>query len=170
MADPAAEPATGRILVAAEAGRESRAVITAAARLARWSHSEVLVLSVRERDFARGFAWDIYDPGEIAATVSDAIYELQRVGVEAHGLIRTARSGRVAEEILYAAHQHHAEEIVVGAPRRSWLRRLLSDSVTTRVVRLSDLPVLIVPGRDRSDSPDPVPSGSPRGARGRARA
>ena len=158
------------MLLAVEAAPENRALVSAAARLARRSHSEVLVLSVRERDFARGFAWDIYDPGEIAATVSDIIYELQRVGVEAHGLIRTARSGRVAEEILYAAHKHHAEEIVVGAPRRSWLRRLLSGSVTPRVVRLSDLPVLIVPVRDRSDSPDPVPSGSPRGARGHARA
>jgi nucleotide-binding universal stress UspA family protein len=157
------------MLLAVEAAPENRALISAAAKLARRSHSEVLVLSVRERDFARGFAWDIYDPGEIAATVSDTIYELQRVGVEAHGLIRTARSGRVAEEILYAAHKHHAEEIVVGAPRRSWLR-LLSGSVTPRVVRLSDLPVLIVPVRDRSDSPDPVPSGSPRGARGHARA
>jgi nucleotide-binding universal stress UspA family protein len=85
----------------------------------------VLVLSVRERDYVRGFAWDVHQPGEIAATVSDAIYALQRVGVLARGLIRTARSGRVADEIVYAAHKHHADEIVIGASRRCRLAGLL---------------------------------------------
>jgi nucleotide-binding universal stress UspA family protein len=162
--------ATGRILLAVEAVPASRTLVAAAANLARRSHDEVLVLSVRERDFVRGFAWDIHQPGEIAATVSDAIYELQRAGVDARGLIRTARSGRVADEIVYAAHRHHADEIVIGASRRSWLGRLLVGSVAPRVLRLSDLPVVIVRSPARSDSRDPVRSGSPRGARGPVRA
>jgi nucleotide-binding universal stress UspA family protein len=158
------------MLLAVEAVPESRALIVAAANFARRSHAEVLVLSVRERDFARGFAWDIHQPSEIAATVSAAIYELQRAGVEARGLIRTARSGRVADEIVYAAHRHHAGEIVIGASRRSWLGQLLTGSVAPRLVRLSDLPVVIVRSPARSDSRDPAPSGSPRGARGHVRA
>ena len=162
--------ATGRILLAVEAVPASRTLVAAAANLARRSHAEVLVLSVRERDFVRGFAWDIHQPGEIAATVSDALYELQRAGVDARGLIRTARSGRVADEIIYAAHRHHADEIVIGGSRRSRLGWLLVGGVAPRVLRLSDLPVVIVRSPARSDSRDPVPSGSPRGARGPARA
>jgi nucleotide-binding universal stress UspA family protein len=119
MAHPMIDPATPkRILVAVEAVPESQAVVAAAARRARQSHAEVLVLSVRERDHARGFAWDVRPPGEIAATVSQAIRELDRAGVRARGLIRTARSGHVAAEIVYAAHRHHADEIVIGTSRR----------------------------------------------------
>lgn len=142
---PVDTASAGRMLLAVEAVPESQAVIAVAAKLARRSHAEVLVLSVRERDYTRGFAWDIRQPGEIAETVSHAIYELERTGVPAHGVVRTARSGRVADEIVYAAHEHHADEIVIGASRRSWLGRLLFQSVAPRVLRLSDLPVVAVP-------------------------
>jgi len=136
---------TGRILLAVEAVAQSQAVIATAAQLARRSHAEVLVLSVRERDYARGFVWDVRPPGEIAETVGGAEYQLRRAGVDASGLIRTARSGRVADEIVYAARKHHVSEIVIGASRRSWLGRLLMGSVAPRVLRLSDLPVVTVP-------------------------
>lgn len=165
-------PATApdRMLLAVEAVPKSQAVIAEAASLARRSHADVLVLSVRERDFVRGFAWDIHQPGEIAATISDALYEFQRVGVPARGLIRTARSGHVADEIVYAAHKYHVSQIVMGGSRRSWLGRFFFGSVSPRVLRLSDLPVVIVRGPDRNDSRGRAPSGSPRGARGHARA
>jgi len=164
------ETPTGPMLLAVEAVPEAQAVIAEAARLARRSRADVLVLSVRERDYVRGFAWDVHQPGEIAATISDALYELQRVGVPARGVMRTARSGRVADEIVYAAHKYHVSEIVMGASRRSWLGRLFFGSVSPRVLRLADLPVVIVRGPDRNDSHDRAPSGSPRGARGHARA
>jgi nucleotide-binding universal stress UspA family protein len=139
------DSSTGPILLAIEAVPASGAVVAAAARLARQSHAEVLVLSVRERTYTRGLAWDVRQPGEIAETVSRAIYELGRAGVRARGLIRTARSGRVADEIVYAAHKHHADEIVIGTSRRSWLAGLLMGSVATQVLRRSDLPVIAVP-------------------------
>jgi K+-sensing histidine kinase KdpD len=118
MWSAAAKPATEPILLAVEAVPESQALVAAAAKLARHSDAEVLVLSVRERDYVRGYGWDVRQPGEIAETVSCAIYELHRIGVRARGLIRTARSGRVADEIVYAAHKHHADEIVIGTSRR----------------------------------------------------
>ena len=151
------EPSTGPILLAVEAVPQSQALVAAAARLARQSHAEVLVLSVRERSYARGLAWDIHQPGEIAETVSRAIYELDRAGVHARGLIRTARSGRVADEIIDAAHKHRADEIIIGSSRRSWLAGLLMGSVAPRVLRRSDLPVVAIPTkallRQRSASP-----------------
>ena len=145
MWTPSVEPATGPILLAIEAVPQSHALIAAAAKLARASHAEVLVLSVRERDYVRGYGWDVRPPGEIAETVSHAIYELGRAGVRARGLIRTARSGRVGDEIVYAAHKHHADEIVIGTSRRPWLVALLRGSVAPQVLRRSDLPVVAVP-------------------------
>lgn len=168
--DRAMETATRPMLLAVEPGPESRMLVAAAANLARRSHADVLVLSVRERDYVRGFAWDIHQPGEIAATVSEALDELRWAGVPARGLIRTARSGRVADEIVHAAHKHRVSEIVIGASRRSWLGRILFASVAPRVLRLSDIPVVTVRAPDRSDSRDPAPSGSPRGAPGHLRA
>jgi nucleotide-binding universal stress UspA family protein len=135
------------MLLAVEAVPPSRAVIDAAVKLALRSGAEVVVLSVRERDYARGFAWDVVPAGEVAEVVSRAIYELQRVGVPARGIIRTARVGRVADEIVYVAHKHHADEIVVGRSERSWLGRLLYSSVSPRVLRLADVPVTVVPTR-----------------------
>jgi nucleotide-binding universal stress UspA family protein len=146
MWSPALDPATPkRILLAVEAVPESQAVVAAAAKRARESHAEVLVLSVREHDYARGVAWDVRPPGEIAATVSQAIHELERAGVRARGLIRTARSGHVADEIVYAAHKHHADEIVIGTSRRSWLGSLLLGCIAPRVLRRSDVPVVTIP-------------------------
>ena len=145
---PTVEPATGPILLAIEAVPQSQALVAAAAKLARQSHAEVLVLSVRERDFVRGYGWDVRQPGEIAETVSRAIYDLGRAGVRARGLIRTARSGRVGDEIVYTAHKHLADEIVIGTSRRPWLVALLRGSVAPQVLRRSDLPVVTVPTND----------------------
>src|SRR5260370_35039950 len=86
---------TAPMLVAVEAGHESRSLIAAAANLARQSRAEVRALSVRERDYVRGFAWDGRQPGEIAATVSDAIYDLRPMGGAARRPIRTTTARRV---------------------------------------------------------------------------
>jgi nucleotide-binding universal stress UspA family protein len=134
-----------RMLLTVEAVPQSQAVIAAAAKLALRSQAEVLVLSVLERDYTRGFAWDVRPAGEIAEVVSQALYELQRLGIPAQGIVGKARVGRVADEILYSAEKYHADEIVVGLPRRSWLGRLLFGGVTARVLRLSAIPVLAIP-------------------------
>jgi nucleotide-binding universal stress UspA family protein len=136
-------PAT--ILLAVEAVPQSRSVIAAAVRTALPLQAVVVVLSVREREYTRGVVWDRRPSGEIAELINRAIFEFQRVGLHASGVIRTARSGQVAEEIIDAAHRHRAGTIVVGSSGRSWLGSLLSSSVSPRVVRLSDLPVVVVP-------------------------
>jgi len=145
MWSSAVAPATRPILLAIEAVPRSQGLVATAAKLARASHAEVLVLSVRERDYVRGYGWDVHQPGEIAETVSRAIYELGRAGVRARGLIRTARSGRVGDEIVYTAHKHHADGIVIGTSRRPWLVALLRGSVAPQVLRRSDIPVVAVP-------------------------
>ena len=153
MWSSAFESAPGPILLAIEAVPRSQQLVLAAGRLAQRSHAEVLVLSVRERDYVRGYGWDVHQPGEIAETVSRAIYDLERVGVHARGIIRTARSGHVAEEIVYVAQKHRADEIVIGTSRRSWLGGLLVGSVAPRVLRRSALPVVTIPARGLPSMP-----------------
>ncbi|MDQ6885436.1 MAG: universal stress protein [Candidatus Dormibacteraeota bacterium] len=137
--------ATGRMLVAVEAVPEATVVIAAAVQMAARSGAEVIVLSVRERAVARGVAWDVRPPAELGEVLSGAIYQLQRAGVEAHGIIRTARSGRVADEIVLTAHRHEADQIIIGSHRRTWPGAWLMGSVAPRVLRLSDVPVVAVP-------------------------
>ena len=136
-----------RILLAVEAVPESKHVIAAAIAQAIRLDADVLVLSVRERMYTRGLAWDVRPPGEIAETVSHALYELQRAGIRARGVIATARTGRVADEILYVAEKYGAEEIVIGWPPRSWLEATFRGSVGRRVLRRSTVPVVAVPTR-----------------------
>lgn len=135
------------ILLAVEAVPRSRAVIAAALDLALRSKADVVVLSVREREYTRGVVWDRRPSEEIAELMNRAVFEFQRVGLHAMGVMRTARSGQVAEEIIDAAHRHRVQTIVMGSSGRSWLGALVSSSVSPRVVRLSDLPVVVVPTR-----------------------
>jgi nucleotide-binding universal stress UspA family protein len=145
-----------RILLAVEAGPDSRILVAAAAKLAQRLHADVLVLSVRERAQARGVAWDVIAPGELAEVVSHAIYELRRLGIRAQGIIGRARVGRVADEIVYAAEKYHADEIMIGLSSRNWLGRLLYSSVSPRVLRLSEFPVVAIPVRRHRDTPPAV--------------
>lgn len=135
------------MLVAVEAVPEATAVIAAAVQMATHSGAEVVVLSVREREVARGITWDVRPPGELGEVLSRAIYQLQRAGVQARGIIRMAPTGRVAQEIVDAAHRYGADQIIIGSRRRTWLGAWLTGSVAPRVVRLSDLPVVAVPIR-----------------------
>ena len=144
-----------RILLALEAVPSARLVVKVAARLAQRLDAEVLVLSVRERAYTRGVAWDVRPPGELAEVVSHAIYELQRLGIKARGIVGKARLGRVGDEIAYAAIKYDVDEIVIGSSGRTAVGSLLSASVGPRVMRLSPVPVISVPTRQRK-SPAPV--------------
>ena len=62
-------------------------------------------------------------------------------GVEAEGTVRT---GFPHEEVLEAASDIGADLVVMSSHGRSGVERFLSGSVTERVVRLSEVPVLTV--------------------------
>lgn len=52
-------------------------------------------------------------------------------------------TGDAADAIVAAAHDHHADVIVVGSHDRNWFARLFTGSVAKTVVRDADVPVLI---------------------------
>ena len=132
------------MLLAVEAVPASQRVIAAAVTLAVQSRAEVLVLSVRERDYWRSFVWDVRPAGEVAEVVTQALYELRRVNVPARGVVATARAGKVAEEIIYCAEKHGVSEIVIGFRRRSWFARLVGGSVGRQILQRSPIPVVAI--------------------------
>jgi nucleotide-binding universal stress UspA family protein len=151
MSDSERSGAANRILLAIEPGAHAAALVKVAIQLARRVEAEVLVITVRERAFTRGLIWDVYPPGELAETVSQAIYELQRLGIRARGMVGMARVGHVADEIVSAALEYRVAEIVIGHPRRSFLSKLLASSVSDRVLQKAPIPVMTVPtGRSAS--------------------
>lgn len=75
-------------------------------------------------------------------TVVDDIAErADRVGVNVNSSVL---SGTPSQEILTYAEEHEIDLIVMGTRGRTGFNRLLLGSVTEKVVRLSDAPVLTV--------------------------
>ncbi|HSO93967.1 MAG TPA: universal stress protein [Candidatus Dormibacteraeota bacterium] len=144
------------ILVAVEAVPEASIVIAAARRMAAGSRTPVLVLSVREREYSRGLVWDRRPMTDIAEVINSAIFEFDRADIPARGLVRTTRSGQVAEEILDAAREHRVRTIVIGTSSRSRLGSLILGSVSPRLVRHCEVPVVLVPISRRKTERQPA--------------
>ena len=100
--------------------------------------------SVPERREAREYGREIVD-----ALVDRATAE----GVEAEGTVRT---GFPHEEILDEASDVGADLVVMSSHGRTGVERVLSGSVTERVVRLSEVPVLTVHAGDTDAAYDRV--------------
>jgi len=80
----------------------------------------------------------------------DAQHEAEKLakgaGIEATPV---GESGDAVEAIVRAAHDHHADVIVVGAAEKSFWHRLIEGSVAKDILRVAHIPVLVVP--ERSD-------------------
>jgi nucleotide-binding universal stress UspA family protein len=75
------------------------------------------------------------------AHLRDIAERLGRDGVSAEVFVRV---GKPVDEILRFAAEHGADVIVMGTHGRTGIRHLIAGSVTERVVRASDLPVLTI--------------------------
>jgi nucleotide-binding universal stress UspA family protein len=79
-------------------------------------------------------------------TIDEAAELAHRVAVEA-GIGQAEAIGAAGDPvdmIVRAAHDHHADVIVVGAHGRTWLSRLFEPSVAEGVKRHADVPVMFV--------------------------
>ncbi|ABU81639.1 universal stress protein [Ignicoccus hospitalis] len=75
--------------------------------------------------------------------VNEAVEALRKEGVEAEGLVE---AGSVAEKIVEVAKSKNVKYIIMGAHGYSGIKKLLIGSVSDKVIRLSDRPVLVVKG------------------------
>jgi len=129
------------ILVPIDDSPGSRRAFEAAVTLARQYGSAVHVLSVVDEHGPSDDEWD-YDGDSPAAAFVDE----HAAAVDADGIDVTpaVREGVVHEEILDYADESGVDLVVMGTHGRTGVRRYLLGSVTEKVVRLSDVPVLSV--------------------------
>ena len=65
------------------------------------------------------------------------------------GIQTLIKDGDFAESILKVAKDLHADVIVLGSHSQKWLENILMGGVTEKVLRLSTIPVLIVPTKKK---------------------
>ena len=134
-----------RLLVAVDHSGISERVLAAAQELAQLSQGEIWVLHVREREsLGRGGLVDMETADDAQETVDEAVQELTRAGVKAHGEIRRTIYGYAAREIVDSAAEHEAGTIVMGSKGRGDLAGLVLGSTAHKVIHLADRPVLVV--------------------------
>jgi nucleotide-binding universal stress UspA family protein len=78
---------------------------------------------------------------ETLAYLQSARGKLQKAGFRTSFLMR---QGAIAETILRAASESHADVIVMSTHGRSGVKRWLLGSVADRVVTHSDVPILLI--------------------------
>jgi nucleotide-binding universal stress UspA family protein len=93
--------------------------------------------------YTEGFSWPIEGLEESAKKALDA--EVARAREKLPRIDGVLAAGVPWEEILSIAKKTNAEAIVMGTHGRRGLPRLWLGSVAERVVRMSPLPVVIVP-------------------------
>jgi hypothetical protein len=74
-----------KVLLAIDCWPESRAAIDATKKLIRGTPADVLVLHVRERQYARSFVWEPGLPGDARELVDCTVYELARLADDREG-------------------------------------------------------------------------------------
>jgi nucleotide-binding universal stress UspA family protein len=132
-----------RILVAVDDFSQSQAVIDLVKDVAAEGVSQVRVLHLRVREVS-GFGWYSRETKKDASFVADAAtFELRMAGLAAGGGVRYVAVDRVAQAILAEAKEFRADLIVLGRPTRGELLTRLFGSVSLKVSRRADCPVLI---------------------------
>jgi len=145
--DAASHDPARHVLAAAEMTRD----------LGRDSGDHVIVLHVHE--FATGRFGRIQVDcveGQGEGVVSRIVADLRAAGVSAEGEIRDANFGHIAAAIWHAAQDFDARLVVLGSSSRTDLPRIPLGSVASRLLHMSNRPVLIVPRTDAH--PEPAPS------------
>jgi nucleotide-binding universal stress UspA family protein len=117
--------------------------------LVQASTEQVIVLHVQEFSIPR-LARNMADHGGASGrrAVDAVVASLRAAGIHASGVIREADFGHVGRTVLDAADEFNARLIVLGAKSHTGLRRMPASSLATHLMRLSRLPVLIVPPSD----------------------
>jgi len=134
-----------RLLVAVDHSENSERVLAAARNLASLSNSEVWVLHLREREVIPQLGQVPSESDtEAKSAVDDAVEELTKAGITAHGEGRDTVFGHAAREIIEDAKEHDAGVIVMGSRGRSELTGLVLGSTAHKVIHLADRPVLVV--------------------------
>lgn len=144
------------ILVPTDFGPAARRALDIALELAAKLDAKVTVLHAtwlppyHYSVYAEGLAWPT-DELEIAARreLDDALTDAKARCLRLEGMLV---AGVAWEKILETIKTRHVDMVVMGTHGRRGLSRLLLGSVAEKVVRLSPVPVLTVPGEEEQEA------------------
>ena len=148
-----------RILVPVDYSEHSRASVRVAAELAREVGASIDIVHVWDRPTYVSDAVMVRRPGEEHRSLSDLIRENAEKDMTdflatlelPEGLRVTHRmcSGEPAQKLVEEARSGGYDLIVVGTQGRAGVLHLLLGSTAERLIRLSPVPVLVVPPKGR---------------------
>lgn len=144
-----------RILVPIDSSSTAALGLREAIRLAKEQNAALRVVHVVDKTAIIGVAEAGMNPrpvlGRLArsgrAVLEAARRSAKKLGVEADTVLREPLTKRVADEVLSEARKWRADIIVMGTHGRRGLRRLVLGSDAEQIVRLAEVPVLLVHGR-----------------------
>jgi nucleotide-binding universal stress UspA family protein len=134
-----------RILVVVNDGSDADQLATATARLASHPGSEVLVVHVSDVNACCGAGDHPALHEHEHALLQSLVDGLCLRGVRARSELRRTTSGRVAEHLLDAAEQWHAELLVAGVGRLGRLRGRPWRRVLAKLTDDGSCPVFLLP-------------------------
>lgn len=144
-----------KILVPIDSSPTAALGLREAIRLAKDQNAALRVVHVVDKMAIIGVAEAGMNPRPVLAklarsgrAVLDAARRsAKKLGVEADTVLREPLTKRVADEVLSEAKKWRADLIVMGTHGRRGLRRLVLGSDAEQIVRLANVPVLLLHGR-----------------------
>jgi len=144
-----------KILVPIDSSPTAALGLREAIRLAKDQNAALRVVHVVDKTAIIGVAEAGMNPRPVLAklarsgrAVLDAARRnAKKLGVEADTVLREPLTKRVADEVLSEATKWRADLIVMGTHGRRGLRRLVLGSDAEQIVRLANVPVLLLHGR-----------------------
>ena len=138
-----------RIMVCLDGSALAETALPHAQILASAEDAEILLLRVSANPAAE---FSFSDPGIASSLIEEMEAETLTYMQSARGRLQKAGfrtsflicQGAMAETILQAAAESHADVIVMSTHGRSGVKRWLLGSVADRVVTHSDLPVMLI--------------------------
>ena len=133
-----------KILYADDTSEPAKRALPVAIDVAAKSGGEIVVLHVREMDFAKGVPVEREMAEDAIELVESAVREIKDAGVSARGEVYRAPYGSAASAIVTEAEATDADLIVMGSRGLGELAGLLVGSTAHKVLHLAHCPVLVV--------------------------
>ena len=86
---------------------------------------------------------------EMLKTASLKYLDKTRIHLGDNTIQTVVEEGDFAESILKTAKKMHADMIILGSHSQKWLENIVMGSVTEEVLRLSTIPLFIIPTKSR---------------------
>lgn len=148
-----------RILVPVDGSPTSTRGLEEAIRLAALTGGSIHLVHVSEElKYMTGFETYAPDVRDIVREAGRLVLEQARTltaagGIDATTFLSDPFHGRICDVILEQAGQIRADLMVLGTHGRRGVRRLFIGSDAEQIVRMADVPVLLVRGQDAGMTP-----------------